>query len=80
MTMPGKFYITNGCEFLGTDLKTVSSLKNAKRFTYNDGQSFLQKQLQVSPDWRLLRAARSSVGARLRTVTSSTGSALTCKA
>lgn len=53
--MPGKFYITNGCEFLGTDLKTVSYLRNAKRFTYNDGQSFLQKQLQVSPDWRLLK-------------------------
>lgn len=54
--MPGKFYITNGCEFIGADLKAVGSLKNAKRFTYNDGQSFLQKQLQVSSNWRLQKA------------------------
>ena len=53
--MSRKFYICDGCEFVGLEGGVVSSLQQAKRFAFNDGQSFLQKQLKISPNWSLQR-------------------------
>lgn len=53
--MARKYYITDGYDFIGVDGTVVAQISKAKRFAFNDGQSFLQKQLQISPGWRLQR-------------------------
>lgn len=48
-----KYYIANGCMFIGPDGSKVDSIKNAKRFDYNDGQSYLNKHMKGAKSWRL---------------------------
>lgn len=48
-----KYYIANGCQFIGPNGAKVDSIKNAKRFDYNDGQSYFNKYMKGAKSWRL---------------------------
>lgn len=48
-----KYYIANGCQFIGPNGAKVDSIKDAKRFDYNDGQSYINKYMKGAKSWRL---------------------------
>lgn len=64
-----KYFIANGYQFIGTDGSKVDSIKDAKRFDYNDGQSYINKYMKGAKSWRLQNVFRHNKGFVLTTAT-----------
>ena len=78
--MSRKYYITNGCEFIGREGAIVPSLSEAKRFSFNEGQSFLQGQLKISPNWQMQKLFATGKKYVITTATQFAGrDSITCK-
>lgn len=47
----GKYYITNGTQYIGENGAVVDTPKLARRFTYGGAQSYLAKALKNDKEW-----------------------------
>lgn len=64
-----KYFIANGSQFIGADGSKVDSIKDAKRFDYNDGQSYINKYMKGAKSWRLQNVFQRNKGFVLTTAT-----------